>query len=81
MSLLRSQTETLSASSGAAKKRAKKAAAAAAAADPPSFLELVTAVLPSFMQRNQRSVYRSILRVAVKKIDPVITSTCLWRQG
>ena len=57
-------------SSGAAKKRAKKASEAAAA-NPPSLSELVEAALPSFVQRGQSNIYRSMLRAAVRKIDPV----------
>ena len=33
--------------------------------------EEVTAALPSFVERGQRSVYRSMMRAAVKTIDPV----------
>ena len=62
--------ETLSASSGAGKQRVKKAAQLAAA-NPPSLSELIEAALPSFEARSQRSIYRSMVRVAVKKIDPV----------
>ena len=58
----------LSTTSGAAKKRAKKAAAAVAAA-PPSLLELIECALPNFVQRGQRSFYRSTLRAAVKALD------------
>ena len=65
-----SQREALSSNSGAAKRRAKRAATVAAA-NPPSLSELVVVALPSFVQRGQHSVYRSMLRAAVKKIDPV----------
>lgn len=57
--------QSSSSTSGAAKRRAK-----AAAASPPSLAELVDSALSSFRQRKQLSLYRSMLRAAVRKIDP-----------
>ena len=57
--------QSSSSTSGAAKRHAK-----AAAASPPSLAELVDSALSSFRQRKQLSLYRSMLRAAVRKIDP-----------
>ena len=61
--------ENLSSTSGAAKRRAKKADQAAVAVGPPSLLELIHLVLPTF--EKGRIFYRSMLRVKVQSIDPV----------
>ena len=58
----------LSATSGAGKARARKAAQAAAA-NPKSLTELVLEALPVFVRRGQLTIYRSMLRAQVIKLD------------